>query len=222
MNIATVMLRISLNGEQLMHKYLNILIISLLCLLISAGGLLGCGNSEDNNNQSSLKPVPSNNYIEVAVGEESEIKVLNGTVDTFTEWGVLDKRIAVVEDGVVTGISPGKTAVIIKIDGEQYVCEVKVYIKYNPVKYIYLENEEDNVFNLIVGDRYTLKPVLINGQTAESAKFVILSESEDVKVEEYVIIAEKPCENIKVTISTDNEEVYPLILYINVIEEGKI
>ena len=160
-------------------------------------------------------------HSEATISAES-LEMMLGDVETLivsgasgtVEWKSNNESVATVNGGTVTATGFGETWIIASFDGTALYCKVTVSIENEAIPTIRLEGEikEADGYSLkvIVGEKYTLSPVLLVGGKTAEASFT-LTASDGIGVEGLTFTAAREIDDGKVTVSCEYDgEIYTL------------
>lgn len=192
----------------------KILAIILALVLVLTGVVLvctlsSCHKEEDappstGDNNSTQSATISAESVELILGEQTTLTVTN--VDGSVEWTTRDVDVATVENGIVTAVGRGETWIIASTAKGDLYCRVTVTIKNVALPVIRLDGEIEYAdgysLNVLVGEKYTLHPILVVGEETPEVSFT-LTASDGINVDGLSFTATAPITNGKITVSCE-------------------
>ena len=125
--------------------------------------------------------------ITIYVNETFSLEVLNVEADKTIAWEAENSRVASVdENGMVTGVKPGKADIRAMVDGKTFTCTVTVEVRYvaKPVLSLNLEKLDGEYrMTLQQGDSYTLRPTLKVGGETKNVEFSYSADNATVSID---------------------------------------
>ena len=206
-----------------MRKKIGIIIAIMVfvCCIFTACN----GSAEDSSSQKEQTQtcVLSEMEIVVNVDKTFALQVLGNDLQLDVEWISANANVATVEEGVITGVSPGRTAIMAEIGRQILTCNVTVQFAYENAVYLMLENETETdtgyALRLLKGSSYTLSPALVDGEKVASASFTLTSNDSAISVQGVTLTALSVVKDAQVQISCQYEgKSYAITVYVTVEE----
>ena len=190
--------------------------------------LVGCAKDADNGSKNKKSVyLLSEVSLSLEVGQNKLVEVLRRDgkqVEETATWEILNSKVAVVENGVVTALLPGETKITVSIGEEEMSLTVKVTNTMNAVATLELDNlfpiEGKYELNLLKGSSLTLEPVVkLDGEVKSDAVVMVTTEDAGVSIAGATLTAEQACVGAVVKVSCNylNQELLIEII-VNVAE----
>jgi hypothetical protein len=192
----------------------KILAIILALILVVTGAVLmyalSCchqdndSSSSSNSSSSTQSAMISAESIELILGEQTTLTVSG--VEGSVEWSTRDTAVATVENGIVTALGRGETWIIASTENGDLYCRVTVTIANVALPVIRLDGEIEYAggysLNVLVGEKYTLHPILVVGEEKPETSFT-LTASGGINVEGLSFTTTAPIANGTLTVSCE-------------------
>ena len=142
----------------------KLLVALVLVFVVSSIGFFASCKNNNDNPQSGTTFALDNSVLTLEV-ETSATLYSNADDPNQIVWESANESIATVSNGLVTGVTVGKTTITATYDGQESKCEVTV-IESSDYPYLILDKQELNIF---VGGEYTIQPkIMYKGEEASS------------------------------------------------------
>ncbi len=191
--------------------------LKILCLFLALAipfCVVGCDKKEQKPQEKT--PYLSHTEISLKIDESFTLHVLDN--QSPVEWGVSDRNIVSVENGVVKAVGIGVANVTAIVGDKLLACKVICEVDYVEVpKLIFkdeVKGENGYVVTLQVGDSYELTPQLLKaGVALDGISIMATSANESVSVNGTTVSAVSLTNGTAVTFSCEYEgQTYQLIL----------
>lgn len=211
----------------MLKKILKKCLIIFTGLLIMVTGLCSVACQSDISS-STGKPTYVLNHpvLELSVGETFTLSVLSSDNSTIaTQFLSEMPQIASVdENGTVTANKIGETKITTTVNGQTLSCIVRVLVKLQAVPELVLQGMkktgESYSLTLIKGAEYAVNPILrADGQGLSVQITATSANTQSVKIENNVIVAQAVAENVAITFRCIYEnETFETVCYVSVEE----
>ena len=205
-------------------RWFNLLLVFALSVVLLIGA--SCTNSQSSQSQQPEQPIYVLNepVLELNVGDMFSLSVLGLKGGEIVEWRSMQANIASIDSqGLVTAKAPGETKVIVTVNQQTLSCIINVSVKLNflPVFELQGMQKQDGEYKvaLMLGDEYTLNPVLeLDGETLE-VQFTLTSNDSAVSIDGNTLCALAETQEAQILVSCQYEsKTYSLVCYVTVEE----